>query len=573
MSKDIKVGEKKTKPAMHGAGKKITATVREKKPPSLVATARIKELETRAKDKVAAIVAKCKEDNSKFTDPEFRASDKSLWLNRKGPKQGNAIKVPAGWARVSDLYPQGVLFKENSKAGDVVQGELSDCWLIGGCSAVLTGGLNLKDLFVAYDVACGVYVVRFFIEGDWYMITIDDQIPVDENNKPVYGRNKGTDEFWVMILEKAFAAMYESYEGIHFGYEAHAMESLTGGVVSEIDLSGCSDEANQKKVFAILQDRVNNYGDAFAVAVKEKEEKDEKKSKNDVALKEVIRSDGLISGHAYGLLGLVDHKDVQLLHLRNPWGSDEWKGAWSTGSKEWTPDMKEACKETKEHDQGSFWISRQDFFANFGSVQGVRNFDSSYKCTATYACVKQDNKTEQDSSFAVLPEAKADVIFVLAQRDARYRSHGAHDEYAIEISFDLYKCDGKPEDVYEEEPKSELIYSAPFKAARSISYTLPLTPDDGYYVVPVVRVPAELKEKKKSLEIYLRCYSKCKVVLDEMNYKDDYDEEEDDEEEGEDDDDEEEESSCAKCKKKDAKIKELQKIIADQKKKIDSLSE
>jgi len=310
----------------------------------------------------------------------------------------------------------------------------------------------------------------------------------------------------------------------------------------------------------------------LSLLLSKKKKKKMKKNKNDVALKEVIRSDGLISGHAYGLLGLVEHKDISLLHLRNPWGSDEWKGAWSTGSKEWTPEMKELCKETKEHDQGSFWISGKDFFANFGSVQGVRNFDDSYKCTATYACVKQDNKTEQESSFAIFPEAKADVIFVLAQRDARYRSHGAHDEYAIEISFDLYKCDGNPQAVYEEEPVTELIYSAPFKAARSISYTVQLTPDDGYYVVPVVKVPAELKEKKKNLELYLRCYSKTKVSVDEMNYQEEYDEEEEEEEE-EGEEEEEEEEGCAKCKKKDAKIKELKELIAEQKKKIASLSE
>jgi len=233
---------------MHGAGKKITTTVRQKKPPSLVATEGLKELIKEAKQVVKDIVAQCKEDASnKYTDKEFRASDKSLWLNRKEPRKGNQIKKPTGWARVTDICPNGVLFDDNTNAGDVVQGELSDCWLLGGCSAVLTGGLNLKDLFVAYDVKYGVYCLRFFIEGDWFYYCVDDLIPVDVNNKPVYGRNKNPGEFWVMILEKAFAKVYGSYEGIHFGYETHAMESLTGGVVTEIDLSGCNDEKNKNK--------------------------------------------------------------------------------------------------------------------------------------------------------------------------------------------------------------------------------------------------------------------------------------------------------------------------------------
>jgi len=268
-------------------------------------------------------------------------------------------------------------------------------------------------------------------------------------------------------------------------------------------------------------------------------------------------------------LGLVEHKGVELLHLRNPWGSDEWKGAWATGSKEWTDEMKEACKEEKEHDQGSFWISRKDFFENFGSVQGVRNFDHNYKCTATYSSIAQDNKVEQEVTFAVAPTAQVpEIIIVLAQRDARLRSEGKHDDYPIQIGFDIYKCD-KPEDVYEDEPKTELFYSSPLQSARSISASLKLSPDDGYYLVPHVVVPEELKAKKKNVAIFLRCYATCDVKLDEMYYDEEYEDEEDDEDEDEDDDEEEDE--CTKCKKKDATIKELRKLVKTQEKKIAAL--
>jgi len=357
--------------------------------------------------------------------------------------------------------------------------------------------------------------------------------------------------------------MYRTYEGIHFGYEHYAMESLTGGVVAEVDI-GVTDEKKQVVVFNNLKDRLEN-GDAFAVAVKEKPKKKGEE------LKEEKRADGLISGHAYGLMGLVEAHGNQLVQLRNPWGSDEWKGAWSTGSKEWTEDMKTACKEGKEHDQGTFWISRKDFFANYGSCQGVRNFDKDYKCTATYSSIAGDNGKTEDVSFVIAPETKTDeVIFVLAQRDARYRSGGKHDDYEIELAFDIFIVPDNPDAVKNEEediePKPKSICTATFSASRSISAITKLDPKHGYYLVPQVKIPKKLQEKKKHVSIYLRCYSKTKVEIDEMGYQEDLEEDEDDDE---DEDDEE----CKDCEKKDKKIEELEEKVKALKKQVKELNE
>ena len=35
---------------------------------------------------------------------------------------------------------------------------------------------------------------------------------------------------------------------------------------------------------------------------------------------------------------------VKLFKLRNPWGSDEWTGAWSDGWTGWTPELKTELK-------------------------------------------------------------------------------------------------------------------------------------------------------------------------------------------------------------------------------------
>jgi len=70
---------------------------------------------------------------------------------------------------------------------------------------------------------------------------------------------------------------------------------------------------------------------------------------------------GILEGHAYGIMDAVEHtvdgKTYRLVKVRyvhprfdryptkkgsrNPWGKKEWKGAWSDGSAEWTPQWME----------------------------------------------------------------------------------------------------------------------------------------------------------------------------------------------------------------------------------------
>lgn len=45
---------------------------------------------------------------------------------------------------------------------------------------------------------------------------------------------------------------------------------------------------------------------------------------------------GIVQGHAYSILDACSIDGFKLIQLRNPWGSSEWKGAWSDNSKEWT---------------------------------------------------------------------------------------------------------------------------------------------------------------------------------------------------------------------------------------------
>ncbi|RNA08710.1 calpain-A [Brachionus plicatilis] len=84
---------------------------------------------------------------------------------------------------------------------------------------------------------------------------------------------------------------------------------------------------------------------------------------------------GLVKGHAYTIskIALLEHhgREIRLIRLRNPWGRIEWKGAWSDNSREWSMVDKGVLDqlEFRQENEGEFWMSFEDFFNYFDSIQ------------------------------------------------------------------------------------------------------------------------------------------------------------------------------------------------------------
>eukprot|EP00455_Lapot_gusevi_P000170 TRINITY_DN10070_c0_g1_i7.p1 TRINITY_DN10070_c0_g1~~TRINITY_DN10070_c0_g1_i7.p1 ORF type:complete len:371 (+),score=73.41 TRINITY_DN10070_c0_g1_i7:336-1448(+) len=77
---------------------------------------------------------------------------------------------------------------------------------------------------------------------------------------------------------------------------------------------------------------------------------------------------GLKKNHAYAILGVAQLDDgTQLIKLRNPWGSFEWKGDWSDDSDKWTPQLRRQLNVVNSND-GVFWMSYSDFLQYFRSI-------------------------------------------------------------------------------------------------------------------------------------------------------------------------------------------------------------
>lgn len=62
---------------------------------------------------------------------------------------------------------------------------------------------------------------------------------------------------------------------------------------------------------------------------------------------------------------MYSHK---LINIRNLWGSFEWDGAWSRKSAFWTPDIREILHPKLDEDDGTFWMSFDDFVKHFSAV-------------------------------------------------------------------------------------------------------------------------------------------------------------------------------------------------------------
>ena len=69
---------------------------------------------------------------------------------------------------------------------------------------------------------------------------------------------------------------------------------------------------------------------------------------------------GLSKGHAYTVQGVVEVTDAagvttKLVRLRNPWGSEKYKGPWCDSCAEWTAETEEQAGLMRSND-GVFFI-------------------------------------------------------------------------------------------------------------------------------------------------------------------------------------------------------------------------
>jgi calpain, invertebrate len=196
----------------------------------------------------------------------------------------------------------------------------------------------------------------FWKNGKWVEIVIDDRLPTI-NRKLKYSSGQQKNEFWVPLIEKAYAKFYGSYKALKGGEGGEAMVDLTGGIIERYEL----DKA-PKELFSMIQRSLKN-GSSVTSTVQRSE-----------LLNGIIKLVGLVNYHVFtvsAVESVIDDSFQQfdLIKLRNPFGNKlEWNGIFSDESSKWEKILfKNGLK--KKQEDGEFFMAFSDFVGHFDVIE------------------------------------------------------------------------------------------------------------------------------------------------------------------------------------------------------------
>eukprot|EP01064_Diplonema_japonicum_P010265 TRINITY_DN17579_c0_g1_i1.p1 TRINITY_DN17579_c0_g1~~TRINITY_DN17579_c0_g1_i1.p1 ORF type:complete len:643 (+),score=127.56 TRINITY_DN17579_c0_g1_i1:65-1930(+) len=311
------------------------------------------------------ILAKCVETETRFKDPSFEPSDKSLWGSQR--EQDFPVK---SWKRASDLFWEPSLFKDGVNPDDVQQGGLGDCWLLSAVSALS----KHTDLTSIFHPPCfnpyGVYSVRFIIDNKERYVVVDDYVPADQYERPSFSHSENG-EIWVMILEKAYAKLHGNYQVLDGGVAAKDGERSATAESLFNDLSGGYSKYTPWKEGETADEQFTSICDVLSregcCTISCGESNEDEKTQL-----------GLVTWHEYSIIDFHHDESDRFVRIRNPWGSTEWKGRYSDNHSSWEsrPDLKEklvTSRDDKCKDDGAFWMEWSDCEKYFESVYLCHN--------------------------------------------------------------------------------------------------------------------------------------------------------------------------------------------------------
>ena len=407
-----------------------------------------------------AAIKKCEElcdelpDKKKWFDPDFgsqpnnsRKNKESLYGDGDVPP-GNPRDTNVEWYPLSDISDSAQFFSDGVESNDVIQGCLGDCWFISALSVIATKDYLLRGEF-SDDILSdkkideeesimlstgiyppifhsfrkkGIFCFRFFKDFKWRYVLVDNRLPCNkiynDNQIPtlLYGQCRARNEFWVPLIEKAYAKLHGSYRALVSGFIDDGLVDLTGltskKMIIEDDLSKNKQKADelwdillQNSTLTFNEGKQKTSGGKLVSAKFFTRNKTmmgcSVESKGNSVEMEVVlhnRHTGVLAGHAYSILDVFEipkprgkrRKTSRLLRIRNPWGRKEWNGKWSDDSVETKQNkerieqkLNEKYKGTNEkinlsQEDGTFLMCYSDFRQIFNKLFICKNFPPSF---------------------------------------------------------------------------------------------------------------------------------------------------------------------------------------------------
>eukprot|EP00741_Cyanophora_paradoxa_P022170 tig00021435_g21402.t1 len=423
-----------------------------------------------------------------FEDDAFPASERSLFRDPDRPWQGHIDLKMCQWLRPKEFCPgQPKLFIDGVEPGDVIQGMLGDCWFLGALSVLATQRHLLERLFVSTrNAKSGIYTIAVFKDEFWHTVVVDDRVLCRKDKRPLYASCKDRNELWVCLLEKAYAKVHKCYENLIAGFVDYGLKDLTGGCPETIKLEAPATKAEMKadQLWPRLRQLHSDgslMGCSFSYQGKQ----------------EAPGESGILKGHAYGILDVRDVENGaathRLLRLRNPWGRKEWSGAWSDGSKEWSPALLKKLS-YQFADDGTFWICWDDFTRVFNTVFVCRIFTDDWHGQrvlgewrmgeSAWGCPNAGNRDwVKNRQFHLTVPTRSQVFITLSQGDVRLEGK---QQFAASIGFFVLRSPGATAGERVASISGDMVAATPgpFKPARELSVAATL--EAGHYkVIPM----------------------------------------------------------------------------------------
>jgi len=293
------------------------------------------------------------------------------------------------WYRMTEISPEHSphFIDDGAEANDVMQGALGDCWFISALSVIATKDYLLRGEFnpvILNDgeidqqedvmLSTGIYppifhkfrmknifCFRFYKNFGFRYVIIDDKLPCrkvyskGQTPKLLYGKCRNDKEFWVPLIEKAYAKLHGCYEALISGFIDDGLVDLTGfsprkQILTNNELKNIEDKNRlwetlinfTKKNFNDTELGKNKHSLKAAFFLKNNSmvgcSVDAKVVESEVVYHN--HKSGILAGHAYALLDAFSFKkkgktkESRILRIRNPWGFKEWNGKWSDESDE-----------------------------------------------------------------------------------------------------------------------------------------------------------------------------------------------------------------------------------------------
>ena len=356
-----------------------------------------------------------KGENDKFIDQDFSPNIKSL--------VGDNLANRATWKAYNWLRPEKFLsrdkpiqlFEGKIEPTDIIQGHLGDCYFMCTLASLAELPKRIEKIFDfdfpnkekkdVIDMAqrTGCYCVKIYDMGIPTEVIVDDCFPCISKDQGAAFTKTETNELWVLLLEKAWAKTYFSYDNIEAGLTRECLHDLTGAPTKTL---WTYEEYEKVELWEnILKGEQKNWVMTAG--------------SNDSENSEDISDQGIVSGHAYSLLAGYEFNDsqygkVKLVKLRNPWGQVEWSGKWSDKSPEFERIPRECRKEGKTDKDGIFFMEFSDFCKNYSDAQFCL-IDDTFK----YSYLKSTLSKKHGGYYKVNIHKKGNYFFTVNQRSKR----------------------------------------------------------------------------------------------------------------------------------------------------------